>query len=56
MRGVMQRLRVGAVAQLRNEKSAAEAHAAEMKGALEEAYDYIEQLEEERCGRRGGKE
>ena len=39
---------VGAVAQLTSEKAVAEAYAGELKTALEEAYEYIEQLEEER--------
>lgn len=38
-----------AVAQLRSEKAVAEAYAGELKTALEKAYEYIEQLEEERC-------
>lgn len=37
-----------AVAQLTSEKAVAEAYAGELKTALEEAYEYIEQLEEER--------
>lgn len=37
------------VAQLTSEKAVAEAYAGELKTALEEAYEYIEQLEEERC-------
>ena len=36
------------VAQLTSEKAVAEAYAGELKTALEEAYEYIEQLEEER--------
>lgn len=36
------------VAQLTSEKAVAEAYAGELKIALEEAYEYIEQLEEER--------
>lgn len=39
-----------AVAQLSSEKAVAEAYAGELKTALEEAYEYIEQLEEERWG------
>lgn len=42
-----------AVAQLTSEKAVAEAYAGELKTALEEAYEYIEQLEEERSGLRG---
>lgn len=41
-----------AVAQLSSEKAVAEAYAGELKTALEEAYEYIEQLEEERWGSR----
>lgn len=37
-----------AVAQLTGEKAVAEAYAGDLKNALEEAYEYIEQLEEER--------
>lgn len=37
------------VAQLTSEKAVAEAYAGELKTVLEEAYEYIEQLEEERC-------
>lgn len=37
------------VAQLTSEKAVAEAYAGELKTALEKAYEYIEQLEEERC-------
>ena len=40
--------RFAAVAQLTSEKAVAEAYAGELKTALEEAYEYIEQLEEER--------
>lgn len=40
---------VSSVAQLTSEKAVAEAYAGELKTALEEAYEYIEQLEEERC-------
>lgn len=36
------------MAQLTSEKAVAEAYAGELKTALEEAYEYIEQLEEER--------
>lgn len=36
------------VAQLTSEKAVAEAYAGELKTALEEAYEYIEKLEEER--------
>ncbi|CAM9397108.1 unnamed protein product [Sphacelaria rigidula] len=39
---------VAKVAQLTSEKAVAEAYAGELKIALEEAYEYIEQLEEER--------
>lgn len=38
------------MAQLTSEKAVAEAYAGELKTALEEAYEYIEQLEEERYG------
>lgn len=36
------------MAQLTSEKAVAEAYAGELKTALEEAYEYIEQLEEDR--------
>ncbi|CAM9930777.1 unnamed protein product [Ectocarpus sp. 6 AP-2014] len=39
---------VAKVAQLTSEKAVAEAYAGELKTALEEAYEYIEKLEEER--------
>ncbi|CAM9719865.1 unnamed protein product [Pylaiella littoralis] len=39
---------VAKVAQLTSEKAVAEAYAGELKTALEKAYEYIEQLEEER--------
>lgn len=45
---LVQYSRAKLVAQLTSEKAVAEAYAGELKTALEEAYEYIEQLEEER--------